>query len=208
MIKILFMGVDVMIKLDITMEIEHPTLVLLALIFFALALLFGFAAFKLKTSVRKSMIFSAFLSLSAPVLLFLGMILQSDRLTTAGTVFPLSLLAFLLFASNLLRYRRCRESVRAKLTDCRVSSSRGWERCTPCFTYEYEGEPYESYSFLSYPKRTFQRLFETGKEYTIYIDPDEPNLCADKRRFPLSSVVFAILFLAMFVFGVVVVARG
>ena len=207
MIKILFMGVDVMIKLDITMETDHPVLVFLALFSFILALLFFFVAFKLKTR-PKSIFLCAFLLLSASVLLFLGMILQSDKLTTAGTVFPLSLLAFLLFASNLLRYRRCRESVRAKLTDCRVSSSRGWERCTPCFTYEYEGEPYESYSFLSYPKRTFQRLFETGKEYTIYIDPDEPNLCADKRRFPLSSVVFAILSLAVFILGIITVIWG
>ncbi len=199
--EICSMGVDVM------ENISFP-LVFSCVLYLFLAVMFLYASFKMERYGRKLMIFCSLLMFAAPVLLFLGMILQSDRLTTAGTVFPLSLLAFLLFASNLLRYRRCRESVRAKLTDCRVSSSRGWERCTPCFTYEYEGEPYESYSFLSYPKRTFQKLFETGGEYTIYLDPDEPNLCADKRRFPLSSVVFAILFLAMFVFGVVVVARG
>ena len=207
MIKILFMGVDVMIKLDITMETDHPVLVFLALFSFILALLFFFVAFKLKTR-PKSIFLCAFLLLSASVLLFLGMILQSDKLTTAGTVFPLSLLAFLLFASNLLRYRRCRESVRAKLTDCRVSSSRGWERCTPCFTYEYEGEPYESCSFLSYSKGTFQKLFETGGEYTIYIDPHTPNICADKRRFPLSRVVVLILSLAVFILGIITVIWG
>ena len=208
MIKILFMGVDVMIKLDITMETDHPVLVFLALFSFILALLFFFVAFKLKTR-PKSIFLCAFLLLSASVLLSLGILFRSDKLAMAGIELPCSLIFFFFSLSTLISYHKCRESVRAKLTDCRVSSSRsGWERCTPCFTYEYEGEPYESCSFLSYSKGTFQKLFETGGEYTIYIDPHTPNICADKRRFPLSSVVFAILFLAMFVFGVVVVVRG
>ena len=136
MIKILFMGVDVMIKLDITMEIEHPTLVLLALIFFALALLFFFVAFKLKTR-PKSIFLCAFLLLSASVLLSLGILFRSDKLAMAGIELPCSLIFFFFSLSTLISYHKCRESVRAKLTDCRVSSSRGWERCTPCFTYEY-----------------------------------------------------------------------
>ena len=127
--EICSMGVDVM------ENISFP-LVFSCVLYLFLAVMFLYASFKMERYGRKLMIFCSLLMFAAPVLLFLGMILQSDRLTTAGTVFPLSLLAFLLFASNLLRYRRCGESVRAKRTDCRVSSSRGWERCTPCFTYE------------------------------------------------------------------------
>lgn len=88
-----------------------------------------------------------------------------------------------------------------------VKLRRGVKRYSPKFSYYYNGEQITAYSFLSYSGRKFVKLFEGKREYIIYINPDNPHQCVDKRVSPpgiIPSIIMSIFLIGFGIFGVVI----
>ena len=100
---------------------------------------------------------------------------------------------------ELIQYKQCTVSVHAKLKDKRIYHHKFSTLWTPIFSYTYNGETIVSESCISYSKRKFNKLFEIGKTYEIFINPKFPTDCADKRKFP-SGVVVLLVFGALMLF--------
>ena len=103
---------------------------------------------------------------------------------------------------ELIQYKQCTVSVHAKLKDKRISRVRHSSLWIPIFSYTYNGETIVSESCISYSKRKFNKLFEIGKTYEIFINPKFPTDCADKRKFPSGVVGLLVLGVLMLLFAV------
>ena len=152
------------------------------------------------------LILSALLFFLIPTLLTAGVLLESEKLISSAILFPMG--AFLIATAVVLmiRYRKCSHPVSAKYVS-RTQRSRGSRRAfySPVFSFRYEGEDITVDSFISYSRRKFKTLFEEHGTYTVFIDPEKPRHCVDKRSFPTGMLVVLILGIVFLLFGAAVV---
>ena len=160
-----------------------PYLVGFAVILAIPAALCFYAARKAYAYDRVFLLLLGFCFLLFGMLPLTGAFLESTALLAFGFMFPGGVMITAIPISVMLRYRRCTEPVRAKCTRYLIGG-RYRETRIPVFCYRFQGETLEESSFLSYPVKQYERLFEKGGIYTIYLDPKAPKVCADKREFP------------------------
>ena len=178
------------------MQNAYPFFIFLCGIGLVVCALFVYGLIKAKNK-KPFWIFCVFLWFLLPLLLAAGMLFDSQKLIFSGIFFPVSLFAVTMFIGLLVRYRKCTCVVSAKYTSFVTTTHRGVTRYAPTFSFGYNGEGRSANSFIYYSKRKFQRLFEDGNTYDVFINPQDPTDCVDKRCFPISYVV-ALLFFALF----------
>ncbi len=183
------------------MQDAYPFFIVISALCLLMGLLF-------LTGSKKSRYFaiSAACVISQPVLSVSGMLLKSEKLLVASLFLPISLFLTVSAIEILTRYRKCSFLVSAEYVSFEAFSSyRGRSHYAPCFSYKYKGERYSCHSFLLYSKRKLNKLFELNHTYNIYIAPNAPNFCVDKRSFPVGTVIGLLCWILFFAFGVVVV---
>ena len=88
--------------------------------------------------------------------------------------------------------KRCTVPVLAKYIG--YDRTENGNRYVPIFQYTFHGEQIEQPSILFYPGKILHRLFEKGEEYTVFVNPNMPRRCMDKRWFPLAHTIFELTF--------------
>ena len=143
-----------------------------------------------------------FFSVGAIVLV--GCLINSAKLFAVGITLPLGLLLAFLSVQDMLKYKWCTALVQARVKEivCTYTRRRN-RRYAPVFCYQYLGENYEMKSFVHYSRRNSRRLFMEGAYYDIFVDPQCPEFCVDKRRRPYYD--FLLMFFAFFFLAYAVV---
>ena len=108
--------------------------------------------------------------------------IDSVKLLVFAILFTFGGLLLFVPAVTLFRRKKCTVAVKAKLTDRERTHQKYSTIWTPVFSYVYDGKKFVSRSLLSYSTRAFDRLFELGKQYEIFLNPEIPTDCADKRK--------------------------
>lgn len=118
----------------------------------------------------------------------------------AGTFRMLPMLGALLHDALWVRrkYERCVYLVEARYLGCRKVSGKSYR---PHFSYTYEGRVLEEESFVGYSWGLKNQLFEESGICTVYIDPDRPTHCVDKRTPLYDWNIYVLVGLAV-LFGV------
>ena len=151
-------------------------------------------------------ILSALLFFLIPALLITGIKLKSEKLISSAMVFPMGVFLIATAVALMMRYKRCNHPVEAKCVACRRLYGHGWwVYYVPTFSFRYKGEDITTDSFVPYTKRKFNRMFDTHGTYLVFIDPENPRHCADKRSFPAGPVVILILGIVFLLFGAAIV---
>jgi hypothetical protein len=100
-----------------------------------------------------------------------------------------------------IRYRKCTELIQATCIEKRMHYSRnGSKRFSPVFAYRYEAKSYNSQG-RAVKEKLFDKMYGVDETVSIYIDPDLPSRCYDKR---LSRGEIA----ALFILGVFILLLG
>jgi len=147
---------------------------------------------------------SAILWLLNPVLTVIGALTAFDYLIVCAICFPIGLNVLATLIELILRYKNCTLVVSSKC-DSFTSQGRGMYY-VPKFSYWFDGKFISSATFIGYYKRKFKRMFTVGNSYEIYINPNKPTQCVDKRSYPLSNHIFLGLIAAFFLlFPIVIV---
>ncbi len=113
-----------------------------------------------------------------------------SALVIAGFAFSLGAFVLLLAFQLRRRYRRCTCEVRGVYIGC--ARHKYYNR--PWFSYEYGGKTVTSYGTQFCNIWEFRRMgYEKGKTYLVFVDPENPTVCMDKRLPPprIFSFVFA-----------------
>ncbi len=139
-----------------------------------------------------------------PALMIPGMILDCNKLLIMGLIFPSGFIMFIVLVLILIAYQKCTYELTAECTGFNIIHSRYRRYRQPKFRYTYNGQEFENLSFLSYSKRKFKKMFKENEKYTIYINPDIPQNCVDKRTFPYDTFLLIIIAIPLFVLGVFV----
>ena len=147
--------------------------------------------------------FSAIIWFLIPTLMATGMFLNSEKLIVSAFLFPISLSMTATSIEHFVRYKKCTLIVSAKCVSFEIRGK--GQYYAPQFSYNYNGEPILMYSFSSYRKRKFNKLFVINNTYDIFINPENPNHCVDKRCFPISTIFVLIFGIIFLVFGTFVV---
>ena len=151
-------------------------------------------------------ILSALLFFLIPALLIAGTVLESEKLISSAIVFPMGMFLIATAVVLMIRYKRCNHPVEARCVACRRLSGRGWwVYYVPTFFFRYKGEDITTDSFVSYTKRKFNRMFDTHGTYLVFLDPENPRCCVDKRSFPAGPVVLLIVGIVFLFFGAAIV---
>ena len=105
-----------------------------------------------------------------------------------------------------IRYKRCNVAITAVMEGSVGQSKWPIAHFIPVFRYKVSNRVYCQQSFIGYLPRQFKILFEVGREYTIYIDPQMPGHCVDKRKMPIAFLALMALIAVCFIFfGVICV---
>ena len=153
-------------------------------------------------------IISTILWLSIPCLMIMGMILESQKLILSAFFFPILLFCIVTFSELLIRYRKCTHPIPATYVSFTERSHRGIHHYFPTFSFYYNGQSFEVTSFIHYSKRKLNKLFEENNTYEVFINPQDPHQCTDKRRYPVSvvvGIVFCVLFLVFTTVAVILI---
>ena len=171
------------------MSNAYPVLIVVAVLSSLLGLVFSYAASKTKWK-EKYATYSALLCFSTTFFVVLAMIIKSEKIAVSGWIIPSSLWLLLGALQTPFNFKKCTFAVTAECVSFWEHRGRGFTTFIPEFTYKYNGEEFtKNKSFVFYYKRKFFKLFKTGENYTIYIDPQNPKICADKRSFPYVSTI-------------------
>jgi hypothetical protein len=130
----------------------------------------------------------AFLIVEACVWLLLFILLPfvlsvgNDLLTSAVEIFLMGIFLLLLAWQCAHRMRRCSLEINAMYMGYReIKGYRGKCSYVPEFEYHYQGKYFKEFSFRTYSYKELERLFELRKQYAVFIDPNQPQWCIDKR---------------------------
>ena len=185
------------------MQQVYPFFIFLSIIGLLMSLIYVYIHIKEKNKNPYFMI-SAIIWFLIPTLMATGMLLNSEKLIVSAFLFPISLSMISTSIELYVRYKKCTIIVSAK---CVSFETRGkGQYYAPQFSYNYNGESILTYSFSSYRKRKFNKLFVINNTYDIFINPENPKHCVDKRYFPISTIfvlIFGIIFLAFGTFVVI-----
>ena len=147
---------------------------------------------------------SAIICFLLPILMTIGMLLNSEKLVVSALLLPIGLLMIATSIEHFVRYKKCTIIVSAKCVSFETRGRHGYYYA-PQFSYNYNGESILMYSFSSYCKIEFNKLFVINNTYDIFINPENPKHCVDKRCFPISTIFVLILGIIFLVFGTFVV---
>ena len=151
-------------------------------------------------------IISAIIWFMLPTLMTTGMLLNSEKLVVSAFLFPISLFMTATSIELCVRYKKCTIIVSAKCVSFEMRGRSPFYYYAPQFSYNYNGETILVYSFSFYRKRKFNELFVINNTYDIFINPENPKHCVDKRCFPISTIfvlIFGIIFLVLGTFVVI-----
>lgn len=185
------------------MQQVYPTFILFSFLGLIISLIHVYIHIKEKNKNPYFMV-SAIIWFSLPALMTTGMLLNSEKLIVSALLLPISLIMIVTSIELFVRYKKCTIIVSAK---CVSFTTRG-NGYAPQFSYIYNGETILEYSFSSYLKRKFNKLFEINNTYDIFINPENPKYCVDKRYFPKNIIVvliFGIIFLVLGTFAVIAI---
>ena len=79
----------------------------------------------------------------------------------------------------------------------------GISKYSPAFRYNYGGQQYERSSFQHFSKKYVESVYQQGKEYSIYINPDKPlvfKVIQKKEFFVLVTILVGIYFILVSIF--------
>lgn len=151
-------------------------------------------------------ILSALLFFLIPALLITGIKLESEKLISFAMLFPMGVFLIATAVALMIRYKRCNHPIEARCVAYRRMFRSGWwVYYVPTFSFRYKGEDITTDSFVPYTKRKFNRLFGAHDTYLVFIDPENPRCCVDKRSFPAGPVVILILGIVFLLFGAAIV---
>ena len=102
---------------------------------------------------------------------------------------------------RIIQMKKCVICIEATLSDVHIYRSYEKTRHTPVFSYSYDGKKYTSSNLIAYSKFRFNSKFVVGERYHIYINPEIPEDCTD-RRFSWGPVFGT---LALFLFAIVAI---
>ncbi len=185
------------------MQQVYPFFIFLSIVGLIMSLIYVYIHIK-EENKNPYFIVSAIIWFLLPAFMTTGMLLNSEKLIVSALLLPISLLMIVTSIEHFVRYKKCTFIVSAK---CVSFETRGRYGCyyAPQFSYNYSGETILVYSFSSYRKRKFNKLFGINNTYDVFINPENPKQCVDKRYFPKSTIfvlIFGIIFSA---FGTYVV---
>lgn len=176
------------------MSDSYPVLIVVAVLSFLLGLVFSYGVAKTKWK-EKYTTYSALLCFATTFFVVFAMIVKSEKIALAGWFIPFGLFLILGALQMLLNFKKCTLPITAEYVSFLEECHRGITTCYPVFTYNYNEEEFiRTESFVNYSKRKLFKLFKIGESYTIYINPQNPKLCADKRHFPYFSTIAVSLF--------------
>lgn len=139
--------------------------------------------------------------LLSSVLMVIGMAVGSDGWVVFGLFAPLGAMMVHSAVITLIRFGECSVPVIAKCVGYNRTGKGMYY--VPEFTYSLKGKRFFSQSFLSYSPPKFKSLFEVGGNYTVYIDPDDPDTCVDKRYYSPNSIFAGIMGVIFILIGFV-----
>ncbi len=186
------------------MQEVYPFFIFLSIVGLLMGLLYVYIHTKSKNK-EPYLIASAFFSFLLPFLMIAGMLLNSEKLIVSAFFFPIGLLIIVTSIELLIRYKKCNYVISAKYVSFARVSSHSVSRYAPQFSFNYNGETFEVNSFICYFKRKLKKIFDENYSYDIYINPQNPNHCVDKRYFPVSTVVGLILGIMLIIFSTIIV---
>lgn len=138
-----------------------------------------------------------------PAMIIPSLLFGTEKLSYAAVFCSLGLIFVYFPLLILIKYKNCTQPIMAKCIGYkRVGSGRRPRRYAPKFSYIFNGEKIEEGSFVSYFKRKCKKLFVENEDYEIYINPNAPKHCADKRTYPISNVVLIVLGVVFLVLSV------
>ncbi len=138
-----------------------------------------------------------------PAMIIPSLLFGSEKLTYAAVSASMAMILIYFPLLILIKYKNCTYPIMAKCIGYdRMGGYRGWRRFVPKFSYIFNDEKIEVCSFVSYFKRKCKKLFIENEDYEIYINPNAPKHCADKRTYPISNVILIILGIVFLLFGV------
>ena len=188
------------------MQEAYPIMIFFAIVGGVMGAIYTYIHLKEK-SKNPYFLISALLWFLMTCLLVAGMWLNSEKLILSGFIFPIILFMIVTSTELLKRYKNCDTSVIARCDGFReFRAVRGIRyRYAPKFSYEYMGVAIVTDSFESYSRRSFKKLFCEGHNYEVFINPQNPAQCVDKRRSPVGTVLLLIFSMIFLIFGIVVV---
>ncbi len=165
-----------------------------AALYFIGALAFFIFAYKISDRERTQMVYLGAVLLLGSMILAISGFRGNVRLLITGAVSPIGLFFVITSAFSLNSCRRCTYEVTAKCVGFQLIGRGAGTECCPRFKYCYNEENYEVDSLSAYKKREAKRLYQTGTEYTVYIDPDQPTNCVcDVKRLSARHVFIIIV---------------
>ena len=186
------------------MQQVYPFFIFLSIVGLIVSLIYVYIHIKEKNK-NPYFLISAIIWFLIPTLIATGMLLISEKLIVSALLLPISLIMIVTSIEHFVRYKKCTIIVSAKCVSFEMRGRSPFYYYAPQFSYNYNGESILMYSFSSYRKRKFNKLFEINNTYDIFINPENPNHCVDKRCFPI-SIIFVLIFGIIFlVFGTFVV---
>ena len=157
-----------------------------------LGLVFIITAFK-KREKEKRLLFAIGTVCIYPMVLFpAAALLRSENLMAFNTLLSIGILFLLLTFIQFLRNKKCNHAVTAETVKIETKRNRHTVYKTVTFRYHYEGKEYVRESFTRFPPKKADKLFSVGASCTVFIDPDVPTDCTDKRYRPIGNTVFII----------------
>ena len=184
------------------MQQVYPFFIFLSIVGLIVSLIYVYIHIKEKNKNPYFMV-SAIIWFLIPTLMATGMFQNSEKLIVSAFLFPISLSMISTSIELYVRYKKCTIIVSAKCVSFETSGK--GQYYAPQFSYNYNGESILMYSFSSYRKRKFNKLFVINNTYDIFINPENPNHCVDKRYFPISTIFVLIFGIIFLVFGTFVV---
>ena len=186
------------------MQQVYPFFIFLSIVGLIVSLIYVYIHTKEKNK-NPYFLISAIIWFLIPTLMATGMLLNSEKLIVSALLLPISLFIIVTSIEHFVRYKKCTIIVSAKCVSFEARGRYGYYYA-PQFSYNYNGVSILMYSFSSYRKRKFNKLFVINNTYDIFINPENPKHCVDKRYFPISTIfvlIFGIIFLAFGTFVVI-----
>ena len=184
------------------MRDAYPVFIFISVVSLVIGAIFVYVLTKQRTPYT---ILSTILWLSLPCLMTMGMILESQKLVLSAFFYPIFLFAIITCLETISRYGKCTHSLSATYVSFTERSRRGIHHYFPTFSLYYNGQTLKVTSFIYYSKRKLNKLFEENNTYEVFINPQDPHQCVDKRCYPVSMVVGTVFCVLFLIFATVVV---
>lgn len=101
----------------------------------------------------------------------------------------LGLLCYSAFVMNVWKILTCKQKIMAEYTGCRTIKGNKWpDTFMPLFSYEWEGQMYRDIESQCFFFKRKIKKFQSGNQYEIYINPNQPEIIRIARRLSIGDV--------------------